>query len=289
LLVYVTQYKGVFPPSNYYKGLGFDPVTGQVPTQPDNGYVHWSSFLYTDQTLAGTDNAFKSLNGWDAFQCPSLPNGGLPPANTYPGNNDGGLSNEHAGIIDWQAPRLAYTVNEALCPRGIFQLFFSDRGNKRVYRFVNAAKVKNSAGTVLASEIWGLARVMQYTDTSGDQASNTRRPVNGFSFFGTVKADEPYKIAYNSNFVPAKVDDLSPDPEKTVQGGVTAVRTTLDYIGRNHGGAKTLGPVGGAHLSGWDLRKSNFLYVDGHVETKHVAETVYPSNQWGDQFFTLNK
>jgi len=30
-----------------------------------------------------------------------------------------------------------------------------------------------------------------------------------------------------------------------------------------------------------------FLYLDGHVETKNVAETVYPTNQWGDKFYSL--
>ena len=37
------------------------------------------------------------------------------------------------------------------------------------------------------------------------------------------------------------------------------------------------------------MRKSNFLYVDGHVETKHVAETVYPKSQWGEKFYDLEQ
>jgi len=66
--------------------------------------------------------------------------------------------------------------------------------------------------------------------------------------------------------------------------------TTLDYVGRNHGAKKT-GSVGGDGKArgNWDLRKSNFLYLDGHVETKHVAETVYPKNQWGEEFYSLEQ
>ena len=33
--------------------------------------------------------------------------------------------------------------------------------------------------------------------------------------------------------------------------------------------------------------KTNFLYVDGHVETKHVFETLSPF-QWGERFYSLN-
>ncbi|HVT88257.1 MAG TPA: type II secretion system protein [Tepidisphaeraceae bacterium] len=294
LNVYSAQYKGVLPPSNYYKGLAFDSVTGQVPTQPSNGFVHWSSFLYSNKAgESTTDAAFKSLQGWDAFSCPSLEKGGLPPANTYPGNRESGLGNDtgNDSIIDWQAPRLAYTVNEALFPRGIFRLFFDSRNNKRIYKFVNIGRIHHAAETVMVTEIWGSQTVMQADSLAnpGTPSSNTRRPVNGISSLSGCKADEPYTLAYASNYILAKVTDLHTDPEAQVQGGATTVRSTLDYVGRNHGGSKTFGNVAGDTRKGWDLRKTNFLYVDGHVETKHVTETLYPQSQWGDQFYTLTK
>ncbi len=31
----------------------------------------------------------------------------------------------------------------------------------------------------------------------------------------------------------------------------------------------------------------NFLYVDGHVETKTVYETLDPVFEWGDQLYSL--
>src|SRR5471030_2196872 len=46
---YLVDYKGVFPPSNFYKGLSLSAGPAgviQSPTQPVDGYVHWSSYLY---------------------------------------------------------------------------------------------------------------------------------------------------------------------------------------------------------------------------------------------------
>ena len=56
--------------------------------------------------------------------------------------------------------------------------------------------------------------------------------------------------------------------------------TLLDWVGRNHD-RKTKG------ADGQDARRTNFLYLDGHVETKHLADTVYPRNEWGEQFYSL--
>jgi prepilin-type N-terminal cleavage/methylation domain-containing protein/prepilin-type processing-associated H-X9-DG protein len=285
---YLANYKGTFPPSNYYKGLAFDSVTGQTPTQPTEGYVHWSSFLYTRKDLLGTDAAFTNPNGWDAFRCPSLDNGGLPPANTYAGNTDS-LPNESDGKIDWQAPRLAYTVNEAICPRGIFQLFFDGRNNKRIYHFVKAAQVRHSADTILATEIWGSQSTVTTASLidGSTQVSASRRPVNGISSLSGVPAESPYQLGYNSNFVLATVNDLHTDPQSQVTPGA-AIQSTLDWVGRNHG-RKGSGHVGGDPRAGWDMRRTNFLFVDGHVETKHVTDTVYPRSQWGDEFYSLKR
>jgi prepilin-type N-terminal cleavage/methylation domain-containing protein/prepilin-type processing-associated H-X9-DG protein len=279
IILYTTQYRGTLPPSNFYKGLGFDPATGQIPTQPTSGYVHWSSFLYQRKDLAGTDAAFKDRTGWDAFTCPSLPDGGLPPANTFAGNNEGLTNEAGTGVLDWQAPRLAYTVNEALCPRGIFQKFFSDRGNLRIYKWVPIGRVRKPGGTILATEIWGSQQLVQ-TDSlldSSVKVSASRRPVNGFTG-GSVNAEQLYKLPTRGVFTPATVSDMDPNPSKNSTAGASPT-TLLDWVGRNHGPNKTDG-------KGWDTRKTNFLYVDGHVETKHVRETVSPF-EWGERFYTL--
>ena len=285
---YLANFKGTFPPSNYYKGLAFDSVTGQVPTAPSDGYVHWSSFLYSRKDLLGTDAPFQSTEGWDAFRCPSLANGGLPTANTFTGNTDG-IANESEGKLDWQAPRLAYTVNEALCPRGIFQLFFDGRNNKRVYRFVRASQVRHSADTILATEIWGSQSAVTTTSLidGSTPVSAIRRPVNGISSLSGAPAESPYQLSYSSPFVTATVADLHTAPESQITPG-TSIRSTLDWVGRNHG-RQTFGTVAGDTRGGWDMRRTNFLFVDGHVETKHISETLSPHSQWGDDFYSLKK
>ena len=110
---YTTEYAGFLPPSNYWKGTQILPNI-QLPSTPIYGTVHWSSFLYGQKDPnPGNDGIYRSLNGWRAFACPSLPNGGLPPANTFAGNSE--LPNESSAIdpdtgnpvIDAQAPRLA--------------------------------------------------------------------------------------------------------------------------------------------------------------------------------------
>jgi prepilin-type N-terminal cleavage/methylation domain-containing protein/prepilin-type processing-associated H-X9-DG protein len=277
IALYVAEYKGALPASNYYKGLSFDPVSGQLPTQPANGYVHWSSYLYGDKAKQGTDAPFRDTFGWDAFQCPSLEKGGLPPANTFAGNDDGLPNESGPAVIDWQAPRLAYTVNEALCPRGLFVKFFSDRGNIRAYRYVRAGKVKNSQSTVLATEISGFQAAVETDSLVGgaDKVSASRRPINGFTG-GIANPEQLYKVPLNGTFYPATLNDLTKDPELNAGASPS---TLLDWVGRNHGGKKH-------DAKGYDTRLSNFLYLDGHVVTKHVKETIAPF-EWGDKFYTL--
>jgi prepilin-type processing-associated H-X9-DG protein len=72
------------------------------------------------------------------------------------------------------------------------------------------------------------------------------------------------------------VEDLTGDP----QSGNT--NTRLDWVGRNHG--HTRKTVDG---SGWNSGTSNFLYADGHVETKSIRDTVQKNDfQWGDRFYS---
>lgn len=272
---YIADNKGTFPASNYYKGLRFEG-SQQLPTQPVNGYVHWSSYLYGNKDKQSTDAPYRDTRGWEAFQCPSLDNGGLPPANTYDANHDG-LPNESPGQIDWQAPRLAYTVNEALCPRGIFQKFFADRGNVRTYHFVKFSVVKRAASVILATEIWGTQAAVQ-TDSlngGGEKVSASRRPINGFTG-GIQSPEQLYKVAPRAAFYKARLTDLGKTPEKNAGA---SPQTLLDWVGRNHGSRKLDG-------QGYDARTSNFLYVDGHVETKHVKATIEPF-EWGEAFYSL--
>jgi prepilin-type processing-associated H-X9-DG protein len=161
---------------------------------------------------------------------------------------------------------------------------------------VKADEVRHSATTILATEMWGIQRAMEASSnipTNTSPVSNTRRPVSGISASRSTPPlsgpDKAYLLPLGGTFGWAKVDNMTPDPAYafTTGGGIPNPDTTLDFVGRNHG-ERTLGNVAGsARGPVWDLRKSNFLYVDGHVETKHVSETVYPLSQWGDKFYSL--
>jgi prepilin-type N-terminal cleavage/methylation domain-containing protein/prepilin-type processing-associated H-X9-DG protein len=306
IAIYEADNYGAIPASNFYVNLNINNSTSpptQGPPTPAFGYVHWSYLLFASN-LAPNDPRFYSTVGWEMFQCPSLLNGGVPPANTYPANSDGIQNEAGAGVIDMQAPRISYMLNEALTPRSIFVTGF--RSALRPYVFVKAGSVSNSAGTILATEMWGLQAVMEAapnitgggSNVNGTQVvSNSRRPVSGISVNETNNKtylntpDHAYLLPTNDSFGWAKVTDLNPDPSGFYTTGnnnpvSNPPDTTLDFVGRNHGVGKPMGSVAGAG-SGWDLRKSNFLYLDGHVETKHISETVSPISQWGAKFYSL--
>jgi prepilin-type N-terminal cleavage/methylation domain-containing protein/prepilin-type processing-associated H-X9-DG protein len=313
---YIATNHGVIPPSNFYQQLNIapDPTTGvltQTPSQPVYGYVHWSALIFgrhdgvykqgysyevSPDAPYGFDPIFNSTVGWEMFQCPSLDRGGLAPANTYASNSDtGGNESPKPGIVDQQAPRLAYTANEALCPRSRLVAGFS--GAVTPQHFVVAAKVRNSSGTILASEMWGSQTLVSTSNQAGgstNPVSNSRRPVSGLAADECVPALASADKAYTANLALypnqlqwATTVDMTASPTDKPPSA-TSVNCSLDYIGRNHGGAKHLGSVPGpaGSIGGWDLRLSNFLYLDGHVETKNVASTVYPQFQWGDRFYT---
>jgi prepilin-type N-terminal cleavage/methylation domain-containing protein/prepilin-type processing-associated H-X9-DG protein len=286
---YIVNYKGVLPASNVFRP---NPGTGDAQTQPNFGYIHWSSFIYNDSYAAQPPyQVFRSLAGWGMFQCPALPNGGLAPADTYAGNNDPGLPND-AGpdVVDFQAPRLAYTVNEALCPRGYFSAGVYGTIDVTIpYHYVQAARIRNSGGVILATELGGSSDAATTTGLiSGNPSSNSRRPVNGVLAAG-FPADKPMTRLSPGNWIWARASSLHTNPQQQLAIG-SAVNTTLDYVGRNHGSYKlgTVASFTNDTRTNWDLRKSNFLYLDGHVETKHITETLKGNGEWGDQFYTLD-
>ena len=295
--IYIADFHGTIPASNWYYGLQISNGV-QTPAKPTQGYVHWSAMIFNGgkhlgnvPDLAAVDPAYLTKPGWEMFQCPSLQNGGLPPANTFAGNTDG-LSNETPGVVDLQAPRLAYMLNEELTPRSRLVAGFS--GAVTPYHWVRASQVRDSGGTIMATEMWGYQSIMSTaSQNGGSTVSNSRRPVSGISasLSGlSGGADKAYTIANPYAFVAATPANLTADPATTFNalGTAPAVDCSLDFVGRNHG-ARRLGTVAGDTLNrnNWDLRTSNFLYVDGHVEPKRVSDTIYPKNQWGAQFYSL--
>ncbi len=259
LSIYVIDSRGVFPAAYLYVGQSIQDGT-ETPDSPINGYLHWSYYLYGSQGMSPK-----------SFQCPELNKGGLPPCNPSPDNFDPGQVAWPGGsVVDQEAPRLAYTVNEAICPRN--KLVIGFQGAARTYQFVKASQVTNSSGTILATEFGETAA--QFAPASGTTGYSlyTHRPVSGF--VGTDGTVDMYQLATTVPFRQVTPADLDPVPNSTTFASPTSSR--LDWVGRNHGKAGDYP----------DQRRSNFLYVDGHVETKRIAETLSPF-QWGEHFWSL--
>jgi prepilin-type N-terminal cleavage/methylation domain-containing protein/prepilin-type processing-associated H-X9-DG protein len=277
MAMYVAENKQTFPAAYIYEGMKI--VNGvQTPDAAVNGYVHWSAFLYK-KARGGDPAAYKSQSGWEAFQCPSLDSGGLPPTNTYGTNLDGGQTNDNgAAVVDQQAPRCAFTVNEAICPRNKFVVGFQNAA--RAYQFVRAGQIKNSAGTILAAEWNPNWRIVADAGRSDPNATvcKSHRPVHGFiGLTGELNMElvPPDAFGGRTTYRRITVADLAGDPKP---GGASTTR--LDWVGRNHGKKKL--------ERGFDTRMSDFLYADGHVETKNIRDTIAPKFEWGERFYSLS-
>jgi prepilin-type N-terminal cleavage/methylation domain-containing protein/prepilin-type processing-associated H-X9-DG protein len=279
ILMYVAENKGTFPAAYIYVGQKF---TGgeQTPTKATDGYIHWSSYLFKRGPEVPA-SAYLKRDGWDMFVCPALENGGLPPTNTYESNRDPGQRNEFASVVDRMAPRMAYTVNEAIMPRNKFTMSWVDEGQKRTYSYVRLSSIKHANDVILATEFNSDWRIV--SDVTGDDTDpvcKSHRPVHGFKgITGELDMQNvPFSAIGRSsgatlgkNILQVVPEDLTPklSPEQA-----KASKSRLDWVGRNHGTGKDL--------------KSNFCYVDGHVETKRIEDTLKPKFQWGSTFYSLN-
>lgn len=262
LMIYAAENRGYFPASYLYRGQVI-AGTQQTPDSPVNGYVHWSSFIYGTIKRPGVSS--------DAFLCPAIEKGGLPPTNTTDDNHDNGQTSDAGGAIDDQVRRCAYTLNEAICPRNKWVEGF--QGAARRYRYVNGGAVKDASDTVLGTEFPANSRIIEDSgEVSGSPVCKSHRPVHGWAWGGNnYNMPEAPKNVPLRHVVP---NDMSADPQPP---GDSLCR--LDWVGRNHYRHRIDG-------QGWDLRMSNFLYVDGHVETKHIRDTLIPF-QWGQRFYSL--
>jgi prepilin-type N-terminal cleavage/methylation domain-containing protein/prepilin-type processing-associated H-X9-DG protein len=255
LAMYLIENQNTYPCSYLY--VGHSIVDGvQTPTNYDQGYIHWSTYLYSSGHVPAK-----------AFQCPSMTRGGLPPTDTTADNLDAGQTIQNSGVVDQQVPRVAYTLNEVICPRNKFVLGF--QGAVRIYQFVKANQVGNPSGTILCTE-WIDSGVATGRDLGSQGWVMSHRPVH--AFIGTDGTLDMYSLPPNTGYRRVTAADLDPDP---LTGANT--QTRLDWVGRNHG----------QQSSYPDHRRTNFLYADSHVETKSIYDTFTPF-QWGEKFYSLS-
>lgn len=278
MALYLAQYKGMYPPSYLYPhdDQGNYNLQNQSPAHP-HGYLHWSHFLFS----SGKVNA-------ELFECPSLGNGGCP--RTNPGaegadwepnqvdqNNNGGAN----PLQDKQAPRMAYTVNAAICPRNKFTTTLS--GGPRINKFVSEAAIRQPGTTILATEFhrsWLAAAVSQ--GGNGPYLSKSHRPITAFYSISSG-ADEyaapkgTKTFVYGSPSDPQHFGLLETDKLEgmagLINGDVNGVE--LNAVGRHHPGAD------GAYYG-----TANFLFCDGHVDRRNVLDTLI-NREWGDHYYSL--
>ncbi len=265
--MYLASNKQTYPAAYVYT---VDPATapevdGGSAADPIVGYTHWSWFIYGDG---------KSVKA-EAFQCPALDEGGLPATNPKPGDQRPGQVRDPstlAGYYDNQVPRIGYTTNEAIVVRNKFAVGISRSGTGATYKsiYVRAGRLRESSSTILATEFINNWQVVSedYSGT-GSEPIKSHRPVHGYE---SVTAQRINLNDITPSLGAALVfKAASPPPLVISSPGDQTNR--LSWVGRNHGRGKNA--------------KTNFLYCDGHVETKTIEQTLQPSFEWGRKIYGL--
>jgi prepilin-type N-terminal cleavage/methylation domain-containing protein/prepilin-type processing-associated H-X9-DG protein len=276
IMVYAAENKGKMPFCYYNKNQSYAQGDGKDNTDA-TGYVHLSYLLYGDGTTGGSGVAqpAKGVSAAKGFECPSVSEGGLPPTNPKGSDAMSGFTADNPAVTDDQARRCAYTFNEAVLGRNKAYVGFS--GATRYYHPVNIGSVGNAGGTIMATE-WSDDPNLVTDNGRNDPNAlvvKSHRPVHGFFSDSGPAAYlwPPAGGGFGRNigtYRPATVSDLATDPQPGDQ-----LKLSLNSVGRIHGGGLK------------SRRKTNFLYCDGHVEMKHVTDTLQPKFEWGAKMYSL--
>ncbi len=236
---------------------------------PANGYIHWSFALYAD--IKDGTGIPEGL-----FTCPGVTSGGAP--RTNPGSNfddwePGQLNDVGAPAPaplpqDRQAKRIAYTGNAALFPRNKLNST-TPRGNQ----FVRSGMVDQSrmgpTKTILATEFYDDKNAWQSLTTSSNGRIKSHRSLD--PFLGIARGVDIYNEPNDdsmAHFVYPRKSDISRF-NRVSSHPIVDTRSRLNAVGRHH-------------LN----HAANFAFVDGHVQTTTVLETVR-LRLWGDRYFSL--
>ena len=270
---YLVSGRQLYPPHYVYgdseEGFGWR-IEDQQLNNPNlqNGYVHWSYFLFSE----GSVNE-------DAFKCAAMPRGGAPATNPGPRGEDWeqGQVNDLGGTSGAQTPndrqvkRIAYGGNGAIFPRNKFY----SAGGERKNIFVKDADIQFTDRTILIGE-YDPSRNYQTLQTGADTVLyKSHRPFTPFIGLssGTQVYQEPTAMrARGGTSIPGSTTSRTTCPPRASR----TAPTTLNAVGRHHPGPRD--SKGGG---------SNFAFVDGHVESLTVSDTIR-KRLWGDKFYSMS-
>jgi prepilin-type N-terminal cleavage/methylation domain-containing protein len=259
--IYASDSRDSYPAAYYYRGMALG-ADGETPSTPIQGYVHWSGILLGGRWIEPK-----------ALCCPAFDRGGLPPANTTSDNLENNQKCETEGVVDDQAARCAFTVNQALFPANHFITNF--QGAIRPTRHVKDMQVRSPSRTIMATE-WSTDWQMLVEDSSAP-VCRSYLPVHGFLGLGPALANNRFDTrlfgcqrACWAAMRCLAASDLSASPALPA-----SKLPRLDWVGRNHARRSLVG-----------TRSSNFLNADGHVANSTIFDTLAPF-QWGQEFYSL--
>jgi len=307
--MYAAKFKQYFPAAYENTGWFYNASAAlgsqQFPTNGTAGYTHWTALIY------GSGVASE-----EAFKCPSMAVGGLPPTSpragfwqpgqkwetanvgsTTPGNGESveiitaldGEGTSRTYAPDKQVQVTAYTVNEAILGRN--KHGFTNMAITRNYvTALPIGRVKNTQSTILATEF--IDSFALVSGTTGAQGGNvivkSHRPLGGWraqtGASVTLKLD-CQRIPTATPMIRTNWTHVSQTPFQGLDTNDTSgnSETRLDWVGSNHG-----------KRGNYRENRTNFLYVDGHVETKLLKDTV-PADatteapwEWGQKHYTIS-
>jgi prepilin-type processing-associated H-X9-DG protein len=199
-------------------------------------------------------------------------------------------------------------VNEALFCRPKYDGSFD--GSNHKCRNVNVSEIKNVSGTIMATEYASTWKLVTGQEASGDPTNvcKSHRPVHAFRTNDSTSPDIDKQATsgvdlsastQNGNAIRRcnALDvwqlqggkysyDLVKDVElndTTIWEYKTTVMSKLDAVGRNHPGEGNTART----------NKTNFVYMDGHVETKSVLDTIPADGttstpfEWGEKMYSI--
>jgi len=299
--VYTASNRDTYPLSYVYADVASNQapsdtswsVENQVETSTanpagNNGYVHWSYFVFDDGDTAP-----------EAFEAPGTLNRGAP--RTNPGRNiehwepgqldDAGQNSPNNTIEDRQVPRLAFGANAAIMGRNKLQNA-ANASNRRWNQFVSETSINFTSNTILIAEFTDDSEWQAIGENLGGSGaaggswkSKSHRPISPFvTFGGDGQSDNFYLEPNRQSSRPAfaywdlpggEVTGAAALTENDIASGARRPPGTIDgnkpilSVSQRYGG------------------KGIFGFVDGHVEALTLEETLTGQGKWGDRYWSI--